>query len=160
MAIRIRINGVEMEADSTQEAVDIYRQISGFNGHKTVHAPATPRVAVAQPETEQTNLASPKTLNDNAKGTLKLLMQSDSLGKPTKEVARAIGMEDARGMGAVTGVIRNWGHESFGLQERNTIVKEERETPDGGKVRFLKLTDAFRKNIKGRAMEIFGEELP
>lgn len=158
-----------MEADTANEAMELYRALSGVtNGHQpsTSAAPAhtpTPTPAAAPVTVPQQPAyfrpgPLPTQLGDFARATVKLLA-SKPFGERTEVVAETIGLignNKTKGLAAVTRQIREWGKSKFGLDYETGSIRREKRLVNGGWSTHHVLCAPLMEKIRGREKELLG----
>jgi len=146
MAIRIKIDGIEVETDTAMEAVEVYQQLSVVkNGHQNGH--------------QRSEGSGPITGAEVALGEFSKAMLKVLLAKPTGEereaLARAIGVASSKGLAHPTRQIREWAKAKFGLDGDVAVHGEDRQR-DGQTVVYTVLGDPLLQRLRGHEKELLG----
>ena len=139
---------MEIETDSTDEAVEIYRQLSGGKEHTSAHNP-TPKRRIDAGADQPKGVA----LGDYARKMLKVLIANPS-GGTTEEIATLVGVNGPKGLASLTRQIREWAVQ-FDLDEE-PVERERRPNENGGMDSYTRLSGALIQKIKGREKEFIG----
>jgi hypothetical protein len=137
MAFRIKPNG-DIETDSPEEALQMQRQIIQKNEH-----PST--LANNRGPSSWGSMSS--SLGSNARAMLKFLLTKPN-GVRIADVAKEIGLRDARGLGSINRQVRNWGKSAFGLSAEECIRTYGRTLPDNTYATFVVVEEPLAKKIK------------
>lgn len=139
MAIRLKVDGMEVETDSAAEAIEMYRQIKKFN--KNGSAP----LAVPQRTDTLSNPAT-ITLGSNAKKMVRFLL-ARSNGERTTVVAQELGVNGPKGLAAVTRQIRAWGKASFHLNDEQCVHRSQG---------VISIPEPLANKLRGHEKELLG----
>jgi hypothetical protein len=154
MAFRIKVNGIDMEADTAAEAMELYRAFSGTtNGHQP-QPPSVARQSINQRVSDSGDTA----LGDYARAAVKFLLSRPN-GERTEALADAVGMtgpHKTKGLASVTRQIREWGANTFGLDYSRDCVLKERRDFNGEPVSYHMLSGKLVEKLRGREKELLG----
>lgn len=153
MAIRLKLNGVEIETDSPEEAVEMYRHLSAVNGHTAASRPVEPR------QNHQSKAApAGTTLKTISREVVRLLL-SHKDGEETTIIAEKVGAKSAKGLSYAVHDIKTWAKTKFGLTDDDIITRELKANAKGETVSYLRLHDALVQKLKGCEKEFLGNSL-
>jgi len=144
LAVRIKVNGMEVETDSVAEALEMVQRLSGGIGNEKTKPQQHPLEEV-ESQAGQTELG-PK-----AKGMLRFLMSQHN-GASTVEVAGEVGVSGAKGLAALTRQIRNWANDRFGVDRDGCIIKDYRDI-GGALTPHVRVGDPLKNSLKGHEKE-------
>jgi hypothetical protein len=149
MAIRLKLNGLDIETDSAKEAVEMYRYLSTTNGHESSaskRGPGRPRKPAPAIESNSADAV----LDGYGLKMVKLLLNKRD-GEDTEVIAREIGVNGPKGLASPTRQVRNWASAQFSIGDE-CVLREKRS--DGRS--YTKLSDALIQKIRGHEKELFG----
>lgn len=149
MAIRFKLDGLEIEADSASEAMELYRQLAKRNGKLAGGTSEATRTKDVGPTDGSAAL-----LGGKARAMMKFLMTKPD-GETTGTIAAAAGVNGPKGLASLTRQIREWSAGQFGL-DSDCVQREYRVGLDGNEGSFVKLSAALLQRIKGREKEFLG----
>jgi hypothetical protein len=146
MAVRLKLHGVEFEADSSAEALELYRQLSGQNGKLN---------EVALRPTRQGADEDEPLLGNYAKALLKALLAKPE-GEKTEMIAEKIGVNGAHGLASPVRQIREWAKAKFGLDKEQCIRRQQRIEPSGETAVYSMIAEPLAQKIRGHERELLG----
>lgn len=133
MSLRLRLDGT-VEADTPEELVAYQRQFSR-NGH--------PKLAK---RAMQSALGDDDGMLPEAATKLVKLLWTRPQGMETRDIAKAFGLDHAKGIGGSVTSLTAWGRRRD-LKNKQLLVKTRRVDESGHTARILSLTDFFRKMV-------------
>jgi hypothetical protein len=133
MSIKLRPDGT-VEADTPEELVAYQRHFS-----KNGHAKPAKRMA-------QSGLGDDDGMLPEAATKLVKLLWTRPQGMETRDIAKAFGLDHAKGIGGSVTSLTAWGRRRD-LKKKQLLVKTRRVDGSGHTSRILSLSDFFRKMI-------------
>jgi hypothetical protein len=155
MAIRLKLpGGVEIETDSSDEAVEVYQQLrASLSGNLMAEDDEVDHANQDANDDDEGNNADARevSLGANAKAMLKILMGTTAgTGRSTSFIAENIGVNGPKGLAGVTRQIKAWGKQTFGLDADDCIYRFRSQQGNN----CLKIADELRAKIKGHEVEL------
>jgi hypothetical protein len=146
MAIRLKLDGLDIETDSAAEALEMYRQIAKMNGTRA--SKLSPYVQAPASAHEP---ATGVMLGNNAKKMIRLLLGRPD-GELTTVVAAEIGVNGPKGLAAVTRQIRAWGKARFQLDDEQCVQGLLGKNGE----RLTSIAGPLASKVRGHEKELLG----